>query len=423
MANLAGQQHVYDEIMAKAEEKTDQIVQFTQQLVRTKSVNSVHLEKDVANILIPKLEALGFEVQVHEFEAGRPNIIATLKGSQPGPRLMCYSHMDTVSEWDASLWSADPFGGEIIDGKIYGRGTCDHKSEIVSLIVAFEILKELGTDFKGELVFIFDSDEEQGGVKGMQELIKRDLVKADLGLYACTTQISDESRANFPTSDEVNIIRAAAGIVTYKFSVPGTKAHPLNLMNMESAMTPSDHAMILLSKFHQLAKKVSQHFDERTGSAKLWINAIQTTTEGEYDRPGGEGACEVTVSRRVTPSEDLDQAEQDILDVVVETEKEEDIEIEKKLIRKRPSTLVPLDSRIIEEVIKAAEIVDGRKPKPTGVPALTGNGWFVNEAQIPTVMFGYGYNDYHHAIDEHIAISDLIKNTQAYAIIIKNILG
>ena len=416
-------QKIYDEIMAKAEAKTDQIVQFTQQLVRTKSVNSVHLEKDVADILIPKLKELGFELQVYEFEAGRPCIIATIKGNHPGPRLMCYSHMDTVSEWDASLWSADPFGGEIIDGKIYGRGTCDHKSEIVSLMVAFEILKEMGTDFKGELVFIFDSDEERGGIKGMQELIKRDLVKADLGLYACTTQISDESRANFPTTDEVNIIRAAAGIVTYKFTVPGTKTHPRYLMNMESSMTPGEHAMALLTKLHHLAENVSQHFDERTGSAKLWINSINTISKEESARPGAMGVCEVTVSRRVTPSEDLDQAEQAILNVVAETENEKGIEIGKELIRKRPSTLVPLDSRIIEEVIKAAEIVDGRKPKPTGVPALTGNGWFVNEAQIPTVMFGYGYNDYHHAIDEHIAITDLVKNTQAYAIIIKNILS
>ena len=422
MSNLANI-NINDQIMAKAKDKREQIIQFTQELVRTKSVNSINLEEDVAHILIKKLEEIGFELQVYEFEAGRPNIIATIQGEEPGLTLLCYSHMDTVPEWDASLWSTDPFGGEIIDGNIYGRGTCDHKSEIVCLITAFEILKEMGTSFKGELVFIFDSDEEKGGASGMQELIKRDLVKADLGLYACTTQITTESLPNFKTSEDVNIIRATAGLITYKFTVPGTKPHPRYLMNLENTMTPSDHAAILINKLHYLSKDVSQRFDENTGNAKLWINSIHTSAEGEYDRPDEEGLCVITVSRRVNPSENIDKAEQDILLKVKETEQETNIDIKQELVRKRSAAFVPKNSRIIQEIVKAAKVVDGKKPKTTGVAALTGNGWFVNEAQIPTVMFGYGYNDYHHAIDEHIAITDLIKNTQVYAIIINNILS
>lgn len=420
MSNLS---NINTKIIEKTNNKREQIIKFTQELVRTKSVNSINLEEDVAHILIKKLKEIGFELQVYEFETGRPNIIATIQGKESGPTLMCYSHMDTVPEWDASLWSADPFGGEIIDEKIYGRGTCDHKSEIVCLITAFEILKEIGMDFKGKLVFIFDSDEEKGGAMGMQELIKRGLVRADLGLYACTTQISEESLKNFKTSGDVNIIRATAGLITYKFIIPGTKHHPRYLMNLENTMTPSDHAAILINKLYYLSEEVSQYFDENTGSAKLWINSIHTSAEGEYDRPDEEGLCVITVSRRVNPSEDLNQVEQEILRLVEQTEKEENISIKQELVRKRPAAFVPKDSQIIQEIVKAAEIVDGRKPKITGVSALTGNGWFVNEAQIPTVMFGYGYNDFHHAIDEHISIKDLLKNTQAYAIIIKNILS
>lgn len=423
MANVTEQQALYKEILVRAEEKKAEFVQLTQELVRTKSVNGINKEEDVAKLVIPKLEELGFELEVHEYAEGRPCIIATVKGTKPGPRLMCYSHLDTVPEWDASLWSADPFGAEVIDGKIYGRGTCDHKSEIVSLIGAYEILKELGTEFCGELVFIFDSDEENGGVYGMQQLMKNGLVKADLGLYACTTQISEESKVNFPTCGEVNIVAAATGIVTYKFTVPGTKTHPRYLMNMEKSMTPGDHMMSFLSKVNQLAEKVTQVYDERTGHAKLWVNSIGTMSKIESARPGAMGVCEVTISRRVVPSESMDQAEQDLLKLVKETEKEKGIEIQSQLIRKRPYYVVPTDSKIIEEVVKAAEVVDGQKPKVTGVPALTGNGWFVNEGQIPTVMFGYGSMDFHHSIDEFIEITDIVKNAQAYAIIIKNILS
>jgi succinyl-diaminopimelate desuccinylase len=423
LASVTNKQAVYKEILEKAEQKKDQLVRFTQDLVRIKSVNGINKEEDVARVLISKLNELDFELEVYEYVEGRPCIIATVRGNKPGPRLMCYSHMDTVPEWDASLWSADPFGAEVIDGKIYGRGTCDHKSEIVSLIVAYEILREMGTEFSGELVFIFDSDEENGGVFGMQQLMKNGLVTADLGLYACTTQISEESKPNFPTCGEVNIVHAATGIITYKFTVPGTKTHPRYLMNMEKSMTPGDHMISLLSKVNQLAEKVTQIHDERTGHAKLWVNSIETVSKVESARPGAMGVCEVTISRRVVPSEKMDQAEQDLLLLVEEIEKEKGIVIERELIRKRPYYVVPTDSRIIEEVVKGAEIVDGKKPRVTGVPALTGNGWFVNEGKIPTVMFGYGSMDFHHCIDEFIEISDIVKNTQAYAIIIKNILS
>ncbi|WLD94401.1 M20 family metallopeptidase [Alkalihalobacillus sp. AL-G] len=423
MTSKVESKELYELIKEKVEGKREEIVSFTQELIRTKSVNPPGNEEKVAEILIGKLKELGFKLEVIEVEKGRPNIIATIKGTKPGPRFLCYSHMDTVHEWDASKWSTDPFGAEIIDDKIYGRGSCDHKSEIVCLLTAFETLKEVGTEFSGELVFIFDSDEEQGGTMGMRELMKRNKVQADIGLYACTTQISRESKANFPTCGEVNIVHAATGIVTYKFIVSGSTPHPRYLMNLENSSTPGDYSMKLLSKINQLADKVNQHYDERTGHAKIWVNSINTISKVEAARPGAMGVCELVVTRRTSPSEDLDHAEQDLLNLVEELEYENDILVEKELIRKRPATLVPIDSQIVKEVKRAAEIVDGSEPKVTGVPALTGMGWFVNEGQIPMVMFGYGNLDFHHCFDEHIEISDLIKSTQAYAILIKNIVG
>lgn len=403
--------------------KEEQLVAFTQQIIRTVTVNPPGNEEKVAKILIEKLEKIGFELNVVVIEEGRPNIIATYKGSKPGPRLLCYSHMDTVPEWDREMWTTDPFGAEIIDGKIYGRGTCDHKSEIVSFITAFEALKEANVELSGELQFIFDSDEEQGGTKGMRELMSRGLVKADIGIYACTTQISEDSKENFPTLGEVNIVHAATGIVTYKLVVPGTKPHPRYLMNMETAFTPGDHAMYLLSEINKLADKVNQYYDEKTGHSKLWINSINTISKVESARPGTLGVTEIVVSRRLGPSENIDQVEQVLLEVIQKIEKKHNFTIEKELIRKRPPTFLPEDSKIIEEMKKVAFAIDGSKPMVTGVPALTGMGWFVNEGGIPMVMFGYGNLDFHHCVDEHIAISDIVKNTQAYAIAIKNILS
>jgi succinyl-diaminopimelate desuccinylase len=424
MSKVINQDSINEVIKSRVQEKENKIVSFTQELVKTKSVSRQDMEEGVANILIPKLKELGFTLEVVEVAEGRPNIVATYKGTKPGPRFLCYSHMDTVHEWDASQWSHDPFGAEIIDGKMWGRGTCDHKGEIACLITAFETLQEMGVEFAGELVLIHDSDEENGGTYGMKELVKRNLVTADLALYACTTQISEESRVNFPTCGDVNIVQAATGIVTYKLTVPGTKPHPRYLMNLEnSSFTPGDHTMALLGNLNELAEKVNKVFDEKTGHAKLWINSIDTISKIESARPGAMGVCEVTVSRRVTPSENLDQSELELLQVIEQVEKEKNIKIEKELVRKRPTTLVSEENYIVEVVKKAAEAVDGSAPKVTGVPALTGMGWFVNEAKIPMVMFGYGNLDFHHCFDEHIEISNLVKSTQAYAIIMKEVLS
>ena len=71
---------------------------------------------------------LGVEPLVEEVEPGRENIIATLDSGRPGPCLMLEGHTDVVSEGDRERWTRDPFGGEIADGRIYGRGSCDMKA-------------------------------------------------------------------------------------------------------------------------------------------------------------------------------------------------------------------------------------------------------------------------------------------------------
>ncbi|MHB1653678.1 MAG: M20 family metallopeptidase [Desulfitobacteriaceae bacterium] len=402
--------------------KRDQLIALTQQLVRTISVNPPGKEEKVAALLIPKLEELGFELQIVEVDKGRPNILATFKGSKPGLRLLCYAHMDTVPEWDVGLWSHEPFGAEIVDGKMYGRGTCDHKSEIACFIIAFEALQELKVELTGELLFIFDSDEEQGGIEGMQELMKMGLVKADLGLYGCTTQISAESRVNFPTMGDVNIVHATTGIISYKFTVPGTQSYPRYLMNLENSFTPGDHALFLLTELKQLMDKVNAVYDPKTGHAKLWVQTVNTVSKVESARPGTMGVCEVVVSRRVATIEDIDEAEHELLAAVARVEASHGFRIQKELIRKRRPTLVPENAAIIEYVKQAAWSVDGSEPKVTGIPALTGMGWFVNEGGIPMVLFGYGNLDFHHCVDEYIELDNLVKSAQAYAIAIKNIL-
>ena len=93
----------------------------------------------------------------------RPNVIATLDGSGGGKSLILNGHIDVVPVGDSSKWRHDPFGAEIADGKMYGRGTVDMKGGIAAMICAVEILKKLGVNLSGDLMLQSVVNEEHAG--------------------------------------------------------------------------------------------------------------------------------------------------------------------------------------------------------------------------------------------------------------------
>ena len=94
-------------------------------LVATPSVSGVDSERAMAERVAAYLEPAGCELTFVESLPGRPSLAAVLEGAGSGPRLVLNGHMDTVPPDDLSLWTVDPFGGEIRDGAVWGRGALD----------------------------------------------------------------------------------------------------------------------------------------------------------------------------------------------------------------------------------------------------------------------------------------------------------
>jgi succinyl-diaminopimelate desuccinylase len=394
------------------DQHADGAVALLQQLVQAQSVFGN--EHRVAAILKPKLEQLGFTVENHPVDPDRPNLVATFRGEGPGPRLLCYSHMDTVGAGDLSAWTADPFGGEVRDGQIWGRGTCDHKGEIAALLIAWEALKAAGFKPKGDLLYIFDSDEEKGGDKGMKHLVEKNLYQADFGLYACTTQISPGSRPYFGMAGDSNIIGAAMGSQVFKVTVSGTPTPRENLMYPPGRATALENALPLMNALRAYGAVVNQRICPLTGPSRLSLTQVEyepSPLVGQPDR------IHFQVVRRVNLLEDLADERRSIEQVVAEHGGSV------QLVRERPQTRVPENMPVVAAVRRAAVAVDGVEPRFTGAPALTGLGWFVHEKGLPIVMFGYGHLDYHHSHDEHLAVTDLIKSAKAYALAIADLIG
>ena len=110
-------------------------IALAQQLVRINTVNPPGNEGTAAHAAGGLLEAAGFSVAYHELSPGRLNVVAELKGSSNEKPLCFTGHLDTVP-LGAAEWSADPFGGELDSGKLFGLGTTDMKAGIAAMVVA-----------------------------------------------------------------------------------------------------------------------------------------------------------------------------------------------------------------------------------------------------------------------------------------------
>jgi acetylornithine deacetylase/succinyl-diaminopimelate desuccinylase-like protein len=151
------------------------------QLIRFKTVNPPGDEEQAQLHLCRLLEGAGFECRLLAAVEGRPNLVARLPGRSDGPCLCFLGHVDTVLA-DPSDWSVDPWGGELHDGCVWGRGALDMKSQVAAEVAAATSLAEEGwRPEAGELLLVLTADEEAGAEHGAKWLCEQhpDEVRCD----------------------------------------------------------------------------------------------------------------------------------------------------------------------------------------------------------------------------------------------------
>src|SRR3954451_25492130 len=117
-----------------------------------------------ADLLQTYLEGAGLDVERFDSRPGRTSMVARIEGSDPtAPTLCLMGHTDVVPV-NPSGWSRDPFGGELIDGEVWGRGAIDMLNITASMAVAFRHLASSGWRPKGTLIYFGVADEEAGGM-------------------------------------------------------------------------------------------------------------------------------------------------------------------------------------------------------------------------------------------------------------------
>jgi acetylornithine deacetylase/succinyl-diaminopimelate desuccinylase-like protein len=149
----------------------DEVVDLLAELIRINTANPTHPERPAAEWVAAKLDEVGIESQIIEAAPGRASTIARIEGADSSRSpLLIHGHLDVVPA-ERSEWSVDPFGGEVRDGYLWGRGAVDMKDMDAMTLALVREWARTGRKPPRDIVLAFVSDEEAGGRQGAHYLV------------------------------------------------------------------------------------------------------------------------------------------------------------------------------------------------------------------------------------------------------------
>ena len=218
-------------------ELVDETTELLQQLIRNECVNegtkeSGHELRSV-DLLQGYLEGPGLDVQRYEPAPGRGSLVARIEGLDPdAPKVCLMGHTDVVPV-NPDGWDHDPFGGEIIDGEVWGRGAIDMLNLTSSMAVTVKNLANTGYTPRGDLIYFAVADEEAGGHWGAEWMLEHehDAVMAD---YVLTEMGGFGFNHGNGRSVIINVAEKGAGGA--RLTVRGTPGHGSMPLGADNAL-------------------------------------------------------------------------------------------------------------------------------------------------------------------------------------------
>jgi len=365
-------------------------------LISINSVNplqdtSAKGEKELASYVREYLKNIGIKSILYPILNERPNIIGIIEGKNKGKNLILEAHMDTVK---ADNMAIDPFLPKIKEGKMFGRGACDDKGSLTSMLLAIKLLKQTNVSLKGNVYLAAVMDEEHKQ-RGVLHLLNQGF-KFDAGIVGEPTNL--------------DIIIAHQGCLRWRIITKGISAHSSEPEKGENAIYfMSEVINVLQKRLIPLCKEKSHPL---VGSPTLSVNIIQGGTQINTI----PNRCFIEIDRRMIPGENS----QDILkevDKFLDKLKKENPLLE--LEREDPFiTSPPMQINRDEEVVQALFkcITDNRatEPKIRGVKFGTDAAIFVAQG-IPTTVFGPGNIAQAHSEDEWVEIKQVAQAAEIIA--------
>lgn len=388
--------------------RQEEVVAFCQSLIQSKGYSGG--EQDVAEKIKIYCEANGFD-EIHIDKYG--NIIGCIKGNRPGKKLLFDGHIDTVPVSDASKWSHDPFAAEIVDGKMYGRGTSDMKGAVSAFITAAKFFAEdVKKDFAGEIYIAGVVHEECFEGIAAREISA--FVKPDYVI------IGEASQLNVKIGQ-----RGRGEIVVETFGKPAHSANPEKGMN----------AVYKMSKVIDAIRTL-----EPTSHPVLGKGILELTDIKSAPYPGASVVpeyCRATYDRRLLVNETKASVLapiQELMDTLMKEDPELKVKVSYAIGKEQcytgnmiegerffPGWLYDEGEAFVQDVIKELKEM-GYTPEITQYNFCTNGSHYAGEAGIKTLGLGPSLENLAHTVDEYIEIDQLQKVCECYYGVMKALL-
>lgn len=409
-------------LLHRIDQKTEEMIDLTQRLIRIPTVNPPgDAYTECAELIGERLRSQGFSVQYLRGKNApgdndrypRTNVIARTEGKRSGPCVHFNSHIDVVPS--GNNWTIDPFAADLIDGKIYGRGSCDMKGGLAASIIAVEAILEQGIDFAGSLEISGTVDEESGGFAGVAYLAKQGFFSAP--------------RVNsviIPEPLNVNrICLGHRGVWWAEIETFGRTAHGSMPFLGDSAIR---HMGAFLQRLEtELYPRLQQKrtrmpvVPEAARSSTLNINSIHGGLAEDYDglpSPMVADSCCVVLDRRFLLEESLDQVKQEVIDLLEQLGRERSgFKFTVRDLFAVLPTMTERDAPVVQAVAQSIEKILQQTPDYIVSPGTYDQKHISRIGHLDNcIAYGPGILDLAHQPDEYVEVEAMNQAAKVMAL-------
>jgi len=405
-------------VLEKINERREASIAFLQKIIAIPSVTGD--EARIQKFLADYMTQLGLAVDAWETDweqlkkhpayrtvergyEGRPNIVATLKGTGGGRSLLLNGHTDVIPVGDGKGWSDDPWSAKIKGGRIYGRGSCDMKSGVASHVMAVESILAAGGRPRGDVHINVVVDEEVSGHGTLDTVIRG--YKADAGISGETSGLAVQP--------------ACIGRIWFEIEIHGK---PAGIQKRYEGISGIELGNKIVKAVADLeAKRVA------TVTHPLYPNALDTLpcmigsfSAGNY--PSAFPAnCLLKGSIGTVPGEDHEGVKQSLVQQIARSAAGDPwMKLHPPRVRfvgyDAEASEIPRNHPIVETVCRSYREITGRDPEISGRQGAADTRFLNRYADTPTVIFGPGSTAVMHADDEYVSIEDYMTAIKVMAL-------
>jgi len=368
-----------------------EVVEVCQELVKIKSVNPPGDELPVAEYAASILKKAGLEVEKVKHGPTRASVLARLDSSRETAGLLFNAHLDTVPVGNEK-WIRDPFSGEVVEKKIWGRGSADMKGGLAALLVAAKTIAEARLPLRGDLILAATAGEEVDSTGAIAIAAREDLGPVQAMLI--------------PEPSGNDVFVAEKGALWLEITTSGKTAHgSMPELGRNAVMM----MILLITELQKLDLPFKEHplLGGSSRSVNTIAGGVKTNVVPDH--------CVVTVDIRTVPGQDHGDIVRRVEDLVAGLRgRIPGFNASVRVTNDRVPVETPPGEPVVRKFLDIVAEVTGKRTAPKGVRYYTDAAAFVPLLGIPMIICGPGDAEQAHQPNEFVEISKLVQSAKIY---------